>query len=227
MAVLADDAKRLLGSQATNAERAVLGSAKFFDDMTVTHTDEEYLARHYERTFRNELAAEPQNPTQSSQLRFARDNKFGPMYFTRSYPSDGSKCEMTFDCSNYQPQFAPHRAQSGVQHIYQTLFLDSRAKDLWTKHWHQLGHNWTHYARVVPWLWRINSPGRRTHTQYVGCWTLVNMHEVAVISGIAAACALGADYLAPDKFGEDFFKKYYLLANLGRFKGNTRMRDAE
>jgi hypothetical protein len=39
LCVLADTAKRLLGDTATWMERKVLGSAKFSDDITVTHCD--------------------------------------------------------------------------------------------------------------------------------------------------------------------------------------------
>lgn len=239
MAVLADDAKRLLGKQATRTERSVLGGAKFFDDITVTHTDAAYFNAHYETKFSEDLAAAAGSDTQKKQLAFARgDGNFKPMYYTLSYPADATRIEMSFDCTHYQPQFADAR-DKGIpddRHVYQTIFLDKTHADLWTKDeiakdkvlgekmWHQLGHNWTHYAKVVPWLSRINSPGSGTHTQFIGSWTLVNMHEVACVSGIAAACALGAEYVRPDEFGEDFFRKYYLLGHARRYKGPVHNR---
>jgi hypothetical protein len=42
------------------------------------------------------------------------------------------------------------------------------------------------------------------------------MHEVACISGIAAAYRLGADYIKFDDFAQDFFAKYLLLSH-GKF----------
>ena len=40
-----------------------------------------------------------------------------------------------------------------------------------------------------------------------------NMHELACVSGIAAAYRLGADYRKFDDFAEDFFSKYLLLSH--------------
>lgn len=42
-------------------------------------------------------------------------------------------------------------------------------------------HSWTHYAFVVPFVWALNRNSK--HTTYAAAWTLVNAHEVAVISG--------------------------------------------
>lgn len=39
------------------------------------------------------------------------------------------------------------------------------------------------------------------------------MHEVACVSGIAAAYHLGADYNKFDDFAEDFFSKYLMLSH--------------
>ncbi|SLM38921.1 hypothetical protein LPUS_09317, partial [Lasallia pustulata] len=48
------------------------------------------------------------------------------------------------------------------KHIFQSIFLDKSRSQLWTidqideskiierKWWHQLGHRWQHYTRVVP-----------------------------------------------------------------------------
>lgn len=40
-----------------------------------------------------------------------------------------------------------------------------------------------------------------------------NMHELACVSGIAAAYRLGAEYVKFDDFAEDFFVKYLLLSH--------------
>lgn len=45
------------------------------------------------------------------------------------------------------------------------------------------------------------------------------MHELACVSGIAAAYRLGADYEKFDDFAEDFFKKYLLISHGVRYKG--------
>jgi len=39
------------------------------------------------------------------------------------------------------------------------------------------------------------------------------MHELACVSGIAAAYRLGAEYVKPDGVTEDFFRKHLLLAH--------------
>lgn len=41
-----------------------------------------------------------------------------------------------------------------------------------------------------------------------------NMHELACVSGIAAAYRLGADYVKFDDFAEDFFREQSLKASL-------------
>ena len=50
--------------------------------------------------------------------------------------------------------------------------------------WHQLCHSWTHYAFVVPFIWALNRNSK--HTTYAAAWTMVNAHEVAVISGMVS-----------------------------------------
>ncbi|KAJ2906743.1 FAD/NAD(P)-binding domain-containing protein [Zalerion maritima] len=234
LCVLADDALRILGESATARERFVLGGARFYDDLTVTHSDSEYLAQQYETTFSPSLCAEPQSEAQQKRVSFARGEDggkgFRPMYYTKSYESAPKKIEMSFDCSNYQHQFgnantrdcSPGEQRQEYEHVYQTIFLDKRQERLWTsgqiskdkivqeKWWHQLGHRWQHYLKVVPGMMFING---RNNTVFAGSWTLVNMHELACVSGIAAAYSLGADYLRFDDFAERFFAKYLGLSH--------------
>ncbi len=174
MCVLADDALKLLGKTATRKEKFVLGGARFYDDITVTHSDSSYFRKHYETEFDSKLCASPKSKAQEDQIAFSKGEQSGPvgepkgfkpMYYTKSYKHDPKKIEMSFDCSNYQHQFrmgVPSEAPADPSHVYQSIFLDNRNSDLWTmseiddskiierKWWHQLGHRWQHYVRVVP-----------------------------------------------------------------------------
>ncbi|KUI57002.1 All-trans-zeta-carotene desaturase [Cytospora mali] len=231
MCTLADDSLRILGKNATFLERFVLGGAKFYDDITVTHWDSEYFNKHYETDFDADLCATPKTAAQKDQVIFARGDDatrpagFRPMYYTKTYPQDPKKIEMSFDCSNYQHQLLKAtgtKDDAGYPHVYQTIFLDKRSRDLWTwpeidkdkiiaeNWWHQLGHRWSHYLRVVPLMNFING---RNSTLFAGSWTLVNMHELACVSGIAAAYRMGADYSKFDDFAENFFSKYLAISH--------------
>ncbi|RMY46490.1 hypothetical protein D0865_09252 [Hortaea werneckii] len=222
LCVLTDTAKRLLASTITGLESKVLGSAKFANDITVTHQDTEYMKRHYENFYSEDLAVREINGQDaSSRCDYGKEN-FKPMYLIRMYPKDLTKLEMCFDCTNYQAQFPPKVPFEN--HVFQTIFLNKeRDSHLWTLDeidenkiirkdwWHQLCHSWTHYAFVVPWMWLLQ--GKR-HTRWAASWTMVNAHEVACMSGIAAAVDLGADYpedLERDKFAFLAFRLYYLL----------------
>ena len=44
------------------------------------------------------------------------------------------------------------------------------------------------------------------------------MHELACVSGIAAAYRLGAEYVKFDDFAETFFSNYLLLSHGVRYK---------
>ncbi|KAE8447365.1 hypothetical protein EG329_010779 [Mollisiaceae sp. DMI_Dod_QoI] len=206
MCVLADDALKILGRTASSKERFVLGGAKFYDDITITHSDSKYFQKHYETKFEASLCAEPGSKAQADQIAFAKGEQRGtdnepsgyrPMYYTKSYTQDPKKIEMSFDCSNYQHQFRmDHNAETAPipydRHVFQSIFLDKRNRDLWTideideskviekKWWHQLGHRWQHYLRVVPGMMFINGTN---NTLFAGSWTLVNMHELACVSG--------------------------------------------
>ncbi len=218
----ADTAKRILSKTASFREKKVLGSAKFADDITVTHTDSDYMRRHYENFFNEEQAVGSLSGVdQSVRVEMAKKS-FKPMYMIKMYPQDLTKLEMCFDCTNYQSQFPPEVPFDN--HVFQTIFLNkSRDSHLWSideideskiirkDWWHQLCHSYTHYLFVVPWMWLLNG---RKHTRYASSWTMVNAHEVAVIAGIAAAVDLGAEYpadLERDNFAFLSFRLYYLL----------------
>ncbi|TQV92347.1 hypothetical protein V2A60_007036 [Cordyceps javanica] len=227
---LADETLRILGKSATWREKFVLGGATFYDDITVTHTDNRYFNEHYETHFKSELCAEPTTEAQRKQIAFANppvsdpDTGFRPMYYTYTYENNPKLIEMSFNCTNYQHQFRQNETSNEAvsKPVYQTIFLNKQQRDLWTigqidegqiikkNWWHQLGHRWLHYLRVVPNMMFIQG---RNSTYFAGSWTLVNMHEVACVSGIAAAYHIGADYDKFDKFATDFFSKYLLLSH--------------
>jgi hypothetical protein len=146
MCVLADDALKLLGKTASFRERFVLGGAKFFDDISITHSDSKYFQKHYETKFDPSLCAEPKSKTQSNQIAFSKGLQRGPndepsgyrpLYYTKSYAQDPQKIEMSFDCTNYQHQFRmDHDAEVAPveyqNHVFQSIFLDKRNRDVWT-----------------------------------------------------------------------------------------------
>ncbi|KAE9990062.1 hypothetical protein EG327_001914 [Venturia inaequalis] len=224
LCVLADTAKRILAKTASLPERRILGSCKFANDITVTHNDTEYIKKHYEVTFNAEQAVSSLSGIdQSARTNAAqKEGGFKPMYLIKTYPTDRSKLEMCFDCTNYQAQFPPELDFS--KHVFQTIFLNNdRDRKLWDLDeideskiirkdwWHQLCHGWTHYAFVVPWMWLIQG---KKNTRFAASWTMINAHEIACISGISAAVSLGADYpadLERDKFSFLCFRLYYLL----------------
>ena len=222
LCVLTDTAKRLLKPTITTLESKILGSAKFANDITVTHMDSDYMMANYENFYNKDLAVSKLNGVDmQGRCDFARDN-FKAMYLIKMYPQDLTKLEMCFDCTNYQAQFPPDVPFEN--HVFQTIFLNKeRDGHLWSiddideskiirkDWWHQLCHSWTHYVFVVPWMWLLQ--GKR-HTRYAASWTMVNAHEVACISGMAAAVDLGATYpddLERDAFALLAFRLYYLL----------------
>jgi hypothetical protein len=192
MCVLADDALRILGKAASWREKFVLGGAAFYDDITVTHSDTKYFEKHYETSFRSELCAEPNSPEQKRQIAFSKGEDgeqqkggFRPMYYTYSYQSDPRLIEMSFNCSNYQHQLKAANEAAGAdayEPVYQTIFLNKHQRHLWTiddiseakiikrNWWHQLGHRWQHYLRVVPGMMFLHG---RNRTYFAGSWTLV------------------------------------------------------
>lgn len=133
----ADEAKRLLDRHATWREKYVLGGVKFYNDITITHSDSAYFQKIFEVQYEPELAAKPTSQTRKDQISFAeqqpRSQKdgwlgFRPMYFTRSYRSDPGKIEMGFNCTHYQHQFRENLGKDQPplpedQQVFQTIFL--------------------------------------------------------------------------------------------------------
>ncbi|KAF2476184.1 FAD/NAD(P)-binding domain-containing protein [Lindgomyces ingoldianus] len=222
LCVLADTAKRILQTTSSFFERRVLGSAKFADDITVTHWDSNYMKKNYENFYNSDQAVNTLSGVDQTNRTQMAEKFFKPMYMIKTYPQDRTKLEMCFDCTNYQSQFPPEVPFD--KHVFQTIFLNKqRDGHLWSideidenkiirkDWWHQLCHSWTHYAFVVPGIWLLQG---RKHTRFAAAWTLVNAHETAVISGIAAAVDLGATYpedLERDRFALLSFRLYYLL----------------
>lgn len=113
------------------------------------------------------------------------------------------------------------------KHVYQTIFLDrDGAKDLWTigeikkdeiileKWWKQQSHRVQHYRSTVPWMSLLNG---RNHTRFAGAWSVLNMHEIAVVSGFAAAYKLGAKYpFVDDDKSKRLFTLYLALSHASR-----------
>lgn len=109
----ADEPKKLLGRLATGLERFVLGGVKFYDDLTITHSDSKYFRDNFEFQYHPELCASLSEECEGKvafakqQARCQRDGSqgFRPMYFTHSVSPDLQNIEMGFDCTNYQHQF--------------------------------------------------------------------------------------------------------------------------
>ncbi|KAG8949188.1 hypothetical protein FRC04_008986 [Tulasnella sp. 424] len=240
LCVLPDTSTRLLGKHATWLERKVLGAAKFSDDVTVTHWDSEYMENWYENHFKEDLAVRSLGGgarNEAERVQVGRET-FRPMYYIKQTPANPRLLEMAFDCTNYQSQFK--KDIPFERHVFQTIFLNKRDHQTWSKSginpdkiiredwWHQLCHSYTHYLFVVPFLWLVNSTPlfnlirRQSRIKFAGSWTLVNAHEVAVMSGIAAAYSLGASYpeeLEKDGFALLCFRLYTLLV-WGRWYSN-------
>jgi len=153
MAVDADSALKILGYQASWKEKKILGNVKYFNDISVTHYDSDYMKKYYEMEFREALVADSRknDPSTQKAVNFAKD-EFRPLYFIHMYDQDPKKIEMSFDLTHYQPQFkgvpptgpadkhalaeaAKARPPSSGEkpHVYQTIFLNDNMKDQWTK----------------------------------------------------------------------------------------------
>ena len=158
-------------------ERRVLPSVKYFNDLTVTHTDEEYMRKHNEVDGR-------------------------AIYFISANEQQPEILEMGFELTAYQPTLQAHREQ-GKPRIYQTIYLDQQRSSLWTigelkpesiidrAWWSAFSHTYKHFRHVVPWVWTMQG---HKHTWFAGSWTLFNTHDIAISSGLAVAHRLGAPY---------------------------------
>ncbi|KAM6490729.1 hypothetical protein JOM56_014072 [Amanita muscaria] len=246
----ADAALRILGDDAGWMEKRVLGNVKHLWDVTVTHSDLKYMEKYYRVRYDPTLCSEKnrEEPERQKRIKFAEDH-FAPLYFIRSYPQDKSKLEMSFDLTCYQPQFdgvspyGPHDKENGGdnnnepvpldRHVFQTIFLDKdpRSAQYWSKEeinpkktilqkwWKQQSHRWQHYAGTVPWMGLING---KNHTYFAGAWTVLNMHEIAVVSGLAAAYRLGAAYPFADNAE---CKRLYTLCLAANYMARLRKED--
>ena len=190
----AEQALRMLGDSATWLERRFLGNVSYYNDLIVTHEDEEYMAKHY--TF---------HPTED-------------MYFVRCDPDQPRIIEMSFNLAAYQP----HLQDSG-RAIYQTIFLDDKLKKHWTvdeidpskilkqRTTRQFAHTWTHFAYWVPFVQFLQG---RKNIWYAGAYTLFNTHEIAVMSGLAIADRLGAAYpFSHDPLAAAQYNTYFNMAH--------------
>jgi hypothetical protein len=96
-------------------------SVQYLWDTTVTHSDLDYMQKvlvilissgrccssdglqYYRVQFDRSLCSEDASEEAEERYAFSERN-FKPLYFIRSYPSDKSKVEMSFDLTEYQPQ---------------------------------------------------------------------------------------------------------------------------
>lgn len=192
----ADEAKRMLGRHATWREKYVLGGVKLFNDITITHSDSDYFQKTFEAQYNPNLSARATSKERKDQISFAEQKpicrkdgweRFSPMYFIHTYKTAPDKIEMGFDCTSYQHQFREGVGEGKYplplhRHVFQTIFLNDQQNHLWTwgdidsskiigrKWWHQFGHRWQHYLRVVPGMMFINGQNR---TLFAGSWTMV------------------------------------------------------
>ncbi|THH29953.1 hypothetical protein EUX98_g4241 [Antrodiella citrinella] len=111
LAIDADSALRLLGRKASFMEKRVLGSVKYLYDVTITHSDLDYMKKHYEVDYKaahnapiSQEWSEQERAETEEAFSFA-SKQFRPLYYTMQYPEDKSKIEMSFDLTHYQPQF--------------------------------------------------------------------------------------------------------------------------
>jgi hypothetical protein len=214
----AETSLKLLGDGATFWEKRVLGSVQYYDDVTYTHTDSNYMQNHY-----------CLNPMQSQEK---------PMYFIKSYEGyDLRRVEMSFNLGAYQPQLKLAADQHNLE-VYQSIFLDAARdeKCRWTDKqidptkviaktwWRQFAHDWTHFLKVVPFVPLIQ--GQRGCTWHCGSWTVANTHEIATVSGFAVASRLGAAYPFPhDELASHQFNLYMFVAH-GYFATHPRAKSA-
>ena len=166
----------------TVKQQTILGNVHYFDDVTFTHTDLDYMNAHYNVHFDSD------------------------QYFIHSDVQHPERpLEMSFNLSNYQPHLiALKRDQYPQLNIFQTIYLNKLESDQWSvdkldkkkvvleRWWRQFAHVWQHFLFTVP-LMRFMQR-ENPHVLYAGAYTMFNTHEIACISGLAAAHRLGASY---------------------------------
>jgi predicted NAD/FAD-binding protein len=182
--IFACDAETILKiiEKPTRMQQAILGNIRYFDDVTYTHTDLDYMNTHY-----------------TVHLDFDQ-------YFIHTDMNNLDRpLEMSFNLSNYQPHLvALKRQQYPHSNIFQTLFLNKLESNKWNidkldkkkilleRWWRQFAHVWQHFLFTVPLMRFIQKENR--NILFAGAYTMFNTHEIACISGLAAAHQLGALY---------------------------------
>jgi predicted NAD/FAD-binding protein len=182
--IFACDAETVLKilDKPSRIQQAVLGNVRYFDDVTYTHTDLDYMNAHY-------------NVHLEFDQYFIHTNITG-----RSRP-----LEMSFNLSNYQPHLIALKRQKYPNlNIFQTIFLNKLQSDKWTvekidknkilleRWWRQFAHIWQHFLFTVPLMRFVQQENPKF--RFAGAYTMFNTHEIACISGLAAAHQLGALY---------------------------------
>jgi len=172
----ANVARQILSSTGSWWQKKILSNVEYYHDLTVTHTDADYMKKH--------------NVVDGRAI-----------YFIKTYDDIPSKVEMGFDLTAYQPTLHKRRTGNG-ERIFQTIYLDGAEAHRWTINelnpskivdrawWVAFSHTYRHFRNVVPWVWTIQGRG----LWFAGSWTLFNTHDIAISSGLAAAHQLGAPY---------------------------------
>lgn len=182
--IFACDAETILKivEKPSKIQQAILGNIRYFDDVTYTHIDLDYMNAHY-----------------NVHLDFDQ-------YFIHTNIDDRKRpLEMSFNLSNYQPHLIELKRQKHPSlNIFQTIFLNKLQSNKWTNEkinkrkvllerwWRQFAHIWQHFLLTVPLMRFIQKENPTIF--YAGAYTMFNTHEIACISGLAAAHELGAPY---------------------------------
>eukprot|EP00466_Bigelowiella_natans_P020317 jgi/Bigna1/90992/estExt_fgenesh1_pg.C_850052 len=241
--------KRLMYHRVAEVGILVLGNVRYYDDVTYTHTDEDYMRRHYhlgmgERPAPYERLSALLTRAYGWVCIYDSVGDKGEQYFIHNYDEDPKRIEMSFDLSCYQPMLAEKKEEGGgtrkgtetkkaasttpeheeekkqepvgtQQHqqqdgapprVFQSIYLDQKGCEKhWTRNgldskkvhlvkwWRQFAHTWTHFLFTVP-LLRFIQGGGHDNCFFAGAYTLFNTHELAAVSGLAAAERLGASY---------------------------------
>ncbi|KAG6879788.1 hypothetical protein C0992_011586 [Termitomyces sp. T32_za158] len=179
----ADAALALLGKDARWLEKRVLSNVKYLWDITVTHNDVDYMEK---------FDGVPPRGPKPTRVSDAKSNSLSRENISGDIPLE--------------------------KHVFQTIFLDNSPESayLWSKSeidpkkiilekwWKQQSHRWQHYAGTVPWMGLINGKVWLPldysqyffffHIEGLDLILVTDMHEIAVVSGLAAAYRLGAAY---------------------------------